>query len=103
IVERALERASQVGSKVGSVLTSDVAENIAGKLRDAVKQARTAVGQRLGAVEDAVASKSTAAIPVSDIGDKLGLDLAKSGYKVEGIQAGKVTQKLSPKTTELLA
>lgn len=79
IVQRAIERATQLGNK--DLLAPEIIENAIGGLKQGVKDARSALGRKLGAIEDAVAAKMPdRSIPVNDIGARVGAKFQRLGY-----------------------
>lgn len=92
VVARAISRVGQIGRK--ELLAPEIIENAIGALKIGVKDARSALGRKLGAIEDAVAAKMPdRSIPVTDIGSSVGGKFQRLGY----LGGGKDVQRGLPK------
>ena len=108
VVTRAIARAGELGKK--ELLAPEAIENAIKGLGEGIKSARSALGQKLGAIEDRLASTSLVKIPVADIGLGLSKKFVNSGFSVPPIwlkfireRPGKITSALPKEVTEILS
>lgn len=99
---------SKVGKGAKDIFNKEIqspewVENAVSKISSALKEGRSAVGKKLGAIEDRVAAKyPDKFIPVQDIGSDLANNLKRASFEVQGDATGEVSRKLESDTADIL-